>query len=156
MTERQPSSRSCFICGRENPLGLKARWESDRTTREVRTHVVIPEHFNGYPGVVHGGIITAILDEAMARSVLVEGGFDDLLVTARLEVTFRRPTPTDTPVTAVARLLRRVGTRAIAEAELRLADGTVTARAEATMAKPPPDVAAGWEKERPFWKVDHD
>jgi uncharacterized protein (TIGR00369 family) len=156
MTERQPSSRSCFICGRENPLGLKARWESDRKTNEVRTHVVIPEHFNGYPGVVHGGIITAILDEAMARSVLVEGGFDDLLVTAKLEVTFRRPTPTDTPVTAVARLLRRVGTRAIAEAELRLADGTVTARAEATMAKPPPDVAAGWEKERPFWKVDHD
>lgn len=154
MTERQPSSRSCFICGRENPLGLKARWESDRKTMEVRTRVVIPEHFNGYPGVVHGGIITAILDEAMARSVLIDGGFDDLLVTAKLEISFRRPTPTDTPVTAVARLLRRVGTRAIAEAELRLADGTVTARAEATMAKPPADVAAGWEKERSHWKVD--
>lgn len=156
MTVRQPSSRSCFICGRENPFGLKARWVSDRRANEVRTQVVIPEHFNGYPGVVHGGIITAILDEAMARSVLVEGGFDDLLVTAKLEVVFRRPTPTDTPVTAVARLVRRAGTRAIAEAELRLADGTVTARAEATMAKPPPDVAAGWEKERPHWKVDED
>jgi len=156
MTDRQPSSRSCFICGRENPLGLKARWESDRAAKEVRSHLVIPEHFNGYPGVVHGGIVTAILDEAMARSVLVEGGFDDLLVTAKLEVTFRRPTPTDTPVTAVARLLRRAGNRALAEAELRLADGTVTARAEATMAKPPAVVAAGWEKERPHWKVDQD
>jgi uncharacterized protein (TIGR00369 family) len=154
MTERQPSSRSCFVCGRENPLGLKARWESDLHAKEVRTHVVIPEHFNGYPGVVHGGIVTAILDEAMARSVLVDGGFDDLLVTAKLEVTFRRPTPTNTPVTAVARLVRRAGSRAMAEAELRLADGTVTARAEATMAKPPADVAAGWEKERSFWKVD--
>jgi hypothetical protein len=41
-------------------------------------------------------------------------------------------------------------------AELRLPDGTVSARAEATMAKPPPDVAAGWEKERPHWKVDQD
>jgi uncharacterized protein (TIGR00369 family) len=156
MTERQPSSRSCFICGRENPFGLKARWVSDRRTHEVRTQLVIPEHFNGYPGVVHGGIVTAILDEAMARSLLVEGGFDDLLVTAKLEVVFRRPTPTDTPVTAIAKLVRRAGTRAIAEAELRLADGTVTARAEATMAKPPPDVAAGWEKERPHWKVDED
>jgi uncharacterized protein (TIGR00369 family) len=154
MIERQPSSRSCFVCGRDNALGLKARWESDRATREVRSHLVIPERFNGYPGVVHGGIITAILDEAMARSVLVDGGFDDLLVTAKLEVTFRRPTPTDTPVTAVAKLVRRVGNRAIAEAELRLADGTVTARAEATMAKPPPDVAAGWAQERPYWKVD--
>jgi uncharacterized protein (TIGR00369 family) len=156
MAERQPSSRSCFICGRENPLGLKARWESDRAANEARSHLVIPEHFNGYPGVVHGGILTALLDEAMARSVLVEGGFDDLLVTAKLEVTFRRPTPTDTPVTVVGRLLRRVGNRAIAEGELRLADGTVTARASATMAKPPPDVAAGWEQERVHWKVDAD
>jgi acyl-coenzyme A thioesterase PaaI-like protein len=154
MTDRQPSSRSCFVCGRENGLGLKARWVSDRSTREARSQLVIPEHFNGYPGVVHGGIITALLDEGMARSVLIDGGFDDLLVTAKLEVVFRRPTPTDTPVTVVARLTRRVGNRAIAEAELRLADGTVTARAEATMAKPPADVAAGWEKERPFWKVD--
>lgn len=156
MTVRQPSSRSCFICGRENPLGLKARWVSDRKAKEVRSQLVIPEHFNGYPGVVHGGIITALLDEAMARSVLIDGGFDDLLVTAKLEVVFRRPTPTDTPVTAIARLVRRIGNRAIAEAELRLADGTITARAEATMAKPPPEVAAGWEKERPHWKVDAD
>ncbi|MGB8930275.1 MAG: PaaI family thioesterase [Anaeromyxobacteraceae bacterium] len=156
MTERQPSSRSCFVCGRENPLGLKARWVSDARTSEVRSQLVISEHFNGYPGVVHGGIVTAILDEAMARSLLIEGGFDDLLVTAKLEVVFRRPTPTDTPVTVVGRLLRRAGTRAMAAAELRLADGTVTARAEATMAKPPPDVAAGWEKERQHWKVDQD
>ncbi|HSM94273.1 MAG TPA: PaaI family thioesterase [Anaeromyxobacteraceae bacterium] len=156
MTDRQPTSRSCFVCGRDNPLGLKTRWVSDAATREVRTQLVIPEHFNGYPGVVHGGIITALLDEAMVRTLLVDGGFDDMLVTAKLEMVFRRPTPTETPVTAVARLLKRVGNRAIAEAELRLADGTVTARAEATMAKPPADVAAGWEKERPFWKVDHD
>lgn len=154
MTERQPNSRTCFICGRENPFGLKASWVSDRKTGEVRSQVVIPEHFNGYPGVVHGGVITALLDEAMARSVLVEGGFDDMLVTAKLEVAFRRPTPTDTPVVVVARLVKRIGNRAIAEAELKLADGTIAARAEATMAKPPPDVAAGWEKERPYWKVD--
>ena len=156
MSERQPSSRSCFICGRENPLGLKARWESDRASGEARCRLVIPEHFNGYPGVVHGGIVTALLDEAMARSVLVEGNFDDLLVTARLEVTFRRPTPTGTPVTVVGRLLRRAGNRTFAEGELRLADGTVTARAEATMATPPPEVAAGWEPERVHWRVDAD
>ncbi len=154
MTERQPSSRSCFICGRENPLGLKMRWVSDRRANEVRGQVVIPEHFNGYPGVVHGGILTAILDEAMARSVLIDGGFDDLLVTAKLEMVFRRPTPTATPVTAVARLVKRVGSRAIAEADLRLADGTVTARAEALLARPPAHVAAGWEEERRHWKVD--
>jgi acyl-coenzyme A thioesterase PaaI-like protein len=154
MAEPQASSRSCFVCGRDNPLGLKARFVADREAGEVRAEVSIPEPFNGYPGVAHGGVVTALLDEAMARSVLLEGGFDDLLVTARLEVAFRRPTPTGTPLTVIGRLTRRGGGRAQGEAEVRLADGTVTARAEALMARPPADVAAAWEAERPYWKVD--
>jgi len=154
MAEPQPSSRSCFVCGRDNPLGLRARFTADREAGEVRAEVSIPEPFNGYPGVAHGGVVTALLDEAMARSVLLEGGFDDLLVTARLEVAFRRPTPTGTPLTVIARLTRRAGGRAQAEAEVRLADGTVTARAEALMARPTPEVASAWAAERPFWRVD--
>jgi len=154
MTERQPSSRSCFVCGRDNPLGLRARWESDRAAGEVRCQVTIPEPFNGYPGVVHGGIVTALLDEAMARTLLIQGGFEDLLVTGRMEVAFRNTTPTGAPVTVVARLLKRTASRAQAEAELRLADGTVTARAEALMIRPPPEVAAAWAAERAHWRVD--
>ncbi len=75
------------------------------------------------------------------------------MVTAKLEVAFRRPTPTRTPVLVVARLVRRAGTRAQAEAELRLPDGTVAARAEALLAKPPREVAAAWESERAHWRV---
>jgi len=152
--ERQPSSRSCFVCGRENPMGLAARWTSDREAGEVRATVEIPEHFNGYPGTVHGGVLTALLDEAAVRTALLDGGFDDLMVTAKIEVVFRRPTPTRTPVAVVARITRRGGARAQAEAEIRLADGTVTARAEALLTRPPPEVAAGWERERPWWRVD--
>lgn len=116
--ERQPSSRTCFVCGRENPLGLKAQWVSDRAAGEVRARVEIPEHFNGYPGTVHGGILSALLDEAVVRTALLDGGFDDLLVTAKLEVAFRRPTPTRTPVTVAARITRRAGTRVFAKAEI--------------------------------------
>jgi acyl-coenzyme A thioesterase PaaI-like protein len=154
MPERQPSSRSCFVCGRDNPLGLRTRWESDRAAREVRCQVSVPEPYNGYPGVVHGGIVTALLDEAMARTLLVEGGFEDLLVTGRMEVAFRSTTPTATPLTVVARLRKRSASRAQAEAEIRLADGTVTAQAEALMIRPPAEVAAAWEAERPHWKVE--
>ena len=52
---------------------------------------------------------------------------------------------------------RRFGSRsprALALPGGRLADGTVTARAEALMARPPAEVAAAWEAERPYWKVD--
>jgi acyl-coenzyme A thioesterase PaaI-like protein len=154
MSERQPSSRSCFVCGRDNPLGLRTRWVSDRAEGVVRSEVVIPEHFNGFPGVVHGGVLAAILDEGLVRTALLDGGFDDLMVTARMEVVFRRPVPTETPVTFVARLVRRVGARAECEAEVRLPDGTVAARATALLAQPPAQVKAGWDAERPYWTVD--
>ena len=150
---RQPSSRTCFVCGRENPFGLAARWENDLDRREVRATLEIPEHFNGFPGAVHGGVLSALLDEAAVRTALLDGGFDDLMVTAKLEVAFRRPTPTRTPVVVVARLVKRVGTRAQAEAELRLPDGTVTAKAQALLMTPPDDIAAAWEAERTHWRV---
>jgi acyl-coenzyme A thioesterase PaaI-like protein len=154
MPEPQPTSRSCFVCGRDNPLGLHTRWESDRASGEARCRVTLPEAFNSYPGVVHGGIVAALLDEAMVRALLVEGGFDDLLVTASMELSFRKATPTGQPISVVARIARKSGSRARAEAEVRLADGTVTARAEALLAKPTPEVAAGWAAERSSWRTD--
>ncbi len=154
MTERQPTSRSCFVCGRDNALGLRTRWVSDRSEGVVRAELAIPETFHGFPGVVHGGVVAAILDEGLVRTALLDGGMEDLMVTARMEVVFRRPVPTGVPVTFVARRVRKVGARAECEAEARLPDGTVAARASALLAPPPPEVKAGWEAEREYWTVD--
>jgi acyl-coenzyme A thioesterase PaaI-like protein len=154
MPIRQPTSRSCFVCGRDNPVGLKVKWDQDPGAGELRGTVIIPEHFNGYPGVTHGGIVAAILDETAGRTILIDGGFDDLMVTAKLEVVYRRPTPTGVPLEAVGRLLRRSDTRAEAEAELRLPDGTVAARATVFLARPPAEIVEGWAAEREHWRVD--
>jgi acyl-coenzyme A thioesterase PaaI-like protein len=156
MSRRQPTSRSCFVCGRENPVGLKVHWDQDAERQEIRSTVTLPDHFNGYPGVAHGGVVAAVLDETAGRSILVDGGFDDLMVTAKLEVVYCRPTPTGVPLLAVGRLLRRAGSRAEAEAELRLPDGTVTARATVLLARPPEEIKARWSEERPYWKVDEE
>ncbi|HEY6098414.1 MAG TPA: PaaI family thioesterase, partial [Anaeromyxobacter sp.] len=153
MPEKQPSSRSCFVCGRDNEAGLHSRWVSDRAAGEVRSTIVLAEHFHGYPGIVHGGIVAALLDEAMVRSLLLEGEFEDLMVTARMQVTYRRVTPTVVPVTIAGRLVKRGSSRATAEAEIRLADGTVTAEAEGLLTRPTPEVAAAWALERPYWAV---
>ena len=156
MSRRQPTSRSCFVCGRENPVGLKVHWDQDAERREIQGVVTLPDHFNGYPGVAHGGIVAAVLDETAGRSILTDGGFDDLMVTAKLEVVYRRPTPTGVPLLAVGRLLRRAGSRAEAEAELQLPDGTVTARATVLLARPPEEIKARWGEERQYWKVDEE
>ena len=156
MSNRQPSSRSCFVCGRENPVGLKVRWDQHPEAGEIRGTVTVPEHFNGYPGVTHGGIVAALLDETGGRTILMDGGFEDLMVTAKLEVVYRRPTPTGVPLLAVGRLTRRSETRAEAEAELRLPDGTVSARATVLLARPPESIVERWAEERANWRVDPD
>jgi acyl-coenzyme A thioesterase PaaI-like protein len=156
MPERQPTSRSCFVCGRDNPVGLKVRWDQHPEAGEIRGQVTIPEHFNGYPGIAHGGIVGALLDETAGRTILMDGGFEELMVTAKLEVAYRHPTPTGVPLTVVGRLLRRSAARAETEAELILPDGAVTARASVLLARPPAEIAARWAAERPYWKVDED
>ncbi len=154
MVERQPSSRSCFVCGRDNNVGLKMVWENHPEEGEIRSTVTVAEDFNGYPGVVHGGILAAVLDETAGRAILLEGDPEELMVTAKLEIAYRRPTPTDTPLLLVGRLVSRTETRAEAKAEVRLPDGTVSARGRVLLARPPKEILAGWEAERQYFRVD--
>ncbi len=150
---RQPTSRYCFVCGRENPVGLHLSWVNDREKMENRGTLTVPEHFQGYPGVVHGGIVATILDETAGRAVMLTGGHDKLMVTLKLEVTYRRPTPTNVLLTAVGRVVRDTGRRAQVEAELRLPDGTVTASASAVVVSPPDAIRASWNVETADWRV---
>ncbi|MGE5397614.1 MAG: PaaI family thioesterase [Chitinophagales bacterium] len=155
--EKQPSSRTCFLCGRENDRGLKMTWYSDREKGQVWSKVTIPSYFNGYPGFVHGGIIAALLDETSGRAILLEGE-DNLFVTAKLEVTYRKPTPTDQPLTVVGWIVKGNSTRAQVEGEIRLEDGTVTAQARAIVLRPPKSFfeTCNWEGEKEYWKVFED
>ncbi|MBN1350921.1 PaaI family thioesterase [candidate division KSB1 bacterium] len=150
---KQPSSRTCFLCGKQNDDGLKMEWYNNLETGQVEGTIRIPEQFNGYPGIAHGGIVAAIMDETMGRAVMIDGDFDNLFVTLKLEMTYRNFTPTNTPLKAVAWIVRR-GSRGVRVAgELRLSDGTVTAEGAALVVRPPEEVSRRWEPERPFWKV---
>lgn len=150
---KQPSSRYCFVCGRQNPVGLKMDWITDHNLQEIRGTITVPEHFNGYPGIVHGGIVAAILDETAGRAVLLDGSFDDLMVTLKLEVTYRLPTPTETPLTAIGIVKRHTGKRALAEGRLLLPDGTLTASCCALLMNPKEEIKKAWDRERAYWRV---
>jgi len=65
-----PHTRSCFVCGESNPIGLKLRFETDG--RLVRTRLVPrPEHI-GFKQTVHGGLISTLLDEIMVWACAVQ------------------------------------------------------------------------------------
>jgi len=91
--KRQPNSRHCFICGMENSVGLHLHIY-ETAPGEVESTYIAPEHFQGYPGVLHGGIVAAIIDEISGRTHM---GSDPMhprfMFTARLEVKYRKNVP---------------------------------------------------------------
>ena len=155
--DKQRSSRTCFACGRQNPRGLKAEWYNDHEAKQVHATVTVPEDFNSYPGIVHGGIVATLLDETAGRSLLLDGDNDsNLMVTLKLEVKYRRPVPTDQPLTLRGWTLQRMPTRAKVAAELLLPDGSLAAEAQAVLVRPPQEFFARWEPEKPYWRVYED
>jgi uncharacterized protein (TIGR00369 family) len=153
VVQRQPNSRLCFICGLQNPIGLRMAIYNDPDNQQVVSTVSVPEQFQGYPGVVHGGIVATILDEVVGRATLLSGNDDDLMVTVKIEVKYRQPTPTETPLTVAGRITQPGRRRARAHGEIRLPDGTITAEAELLLARPPEDFRERWAEEMPYWKV---
>jgi acyl-coenzyme A thioesterase PaaI-like protein len=97
--------RWCFGCGPDNPIGLHLPWDGvdgERYAAPLR----FDERHQGAPGIAHGGIVSAALDEAMgilAQHVAFPS------VTARFLVRYRRPTPTGEDLTLEARLARTSG-----------------------------------------------
>jgi uncharacterized protein (TIGR00369 family) len=98
---KQPNSRKCFVCGLQNPVGLKLAFYENAEAEQVRAEFTVPDEYQGYPGVVHGGIVSAVLDEVAGRAILLHRDDEDLMATLRLTVRYRRPTPTEILLTAV-------------------------------------------------------
>lgn len=153
--KKQPNSRMCFVCGQQNPVGLHLAFYEDHQSdpKQVYAEIVIPDAYQGYPGVAHGGILAAILDEVAGRAVLIDGGADDLMVTLKMELRYRLPSPTETPLTGVGWVTYRRSGRAQARGELRLPDGQVSVEADLVLMRPPGKFADVWESEKPYWKV---
>lgn len=153
--DKQPTSRSCFLCGRQNNTGLKMTWFNDYDAQQVFSEIIIPEDFNGYPGVVHGGIVAALLDETAGRSLMLDGDHDGFFITTKLEVKYHFPTPTGQVLRVIGWVIRRTSRFARVGAEIRLPDGTVTAICEAAVARPPRKFfeLTDWDHEKQYWKV---
>lgn len=132
---KQPNSKHCFVCGVENPIGLALEFFETGDGR-VAAEPTLPESYQGYPGVVHGGIVAAMLDEIAGRAAMI-GDHTHFRLTAKLDIRYRRPVPVGEPIRLQGWVLDDRGRLATAHAEIRLADGTLAAEAEAVLADLP-------------------
>ena len=120
--EKQFNSRMCFVCGVENPAGLHAHFYQIADDTCVGRFLPDPQH-QGYPGRVHGGVVAAMLDETLGRTVW--GDASTWGVTAELTIRYKAPVPLGEMLTVVGRLTSNKRRLFTAEGELLLADGTV-------------------------------
>ena len=132
---KQANSRFCFVCGVENEHGLKVRFYNQEPG-VVHAKCLICEKHQGYPGVVHGGVVAAILDEVAGRTFM-EGDPPKFMVTAKLTVRYRRPVPVGQPLLAIGKALEDNERIAKATAQLFGLDGTLLAEGDVVLAQLP-------------------
>jgi acyl-coenzyme A thioesterase PaaI-like protein len=147
--EKQPNSRMCFVCGIENPIGLKLKFYTDDEGRCIACFRPKPEH-QGYPGHLHGGIISTLLDEVMGRVRIQE---EIWAMTGRLEVKFGKPVPLDQELTIVGELTRSRSRAYEARGEIRLHDGTVLVEGKGMYIRIPDKVVEEAKSALDFWGV---
>jgi len=148
---KQPNSKHCFVCGRENPYGLKLEFY-ETSPGEVVVEYTVPEQFQGYPGVVHGGVVAAMLDEVTGRVHM--GGYPPrFMFTARLDVRYRKNVPIGEPLRIVGHAGKSKERIAIATAQIYGPDGDLLAEAEAMLVNVPDGLAEQVDLEALGWKV---
>ncbi|HIC94775.1 MAG TPA: PaaI family thioesterase [Anaerolineae bacterium] len=147
--QKQPNSRMCFVCGIDNPIGLKVFFYEDDEGRVIAKFTPREEH-QGYPGFVHGGIIAALMDETIGRVVT---SYDIWAVTAKLELKFRRPVPLGEQLTVIGELVRLRSRAFEARGELRLADGALAVEGYGLYVRLPDEEIERRKAALDFWEV---
>jgi acyl-coenzyme A thioesterase PaaI-like protein len=124
----------CFGCGSRNPIGLKLVFEQDgELTRTTFTGA--PEH-QGWKGVVHGGLLATLLDEAMGQWLWAR---NFVTMTAEMTTRYSAATPVGMKLIVEAERTAEKGRLIQMEARIKLPDGTVSARAAAKFLKVKPE-----------------
>jgi len=142
----------CFVCGLKNAAGLKASfYETDDNTL-VATFTPGENH-QSYPGRLHGGIASTILDETIGRAIMI--GSDNVIwgVTLELNVEYKKPIPIDVELRVVGRITEQNSRFFSGCGEILLPDGTVAVLAKGRYMKVPLERIADFDPEEFEWGV---
>jgi uncharacterized protein (TIGR00369 family) len=112
---RLRDNQHCYVCGKKNPLGLGVDFEIDRQARAIRANFRPSEDHQGYESIVHGGILSSLLDEAMAKLAYSLG---IPAVTAEITVKFKAPAAPGDELHVSGRLIEETKKLILAEATI--------------------------------------
>jgi len=116
----------CFVCGDQNVNGLKARFFYDGD--QAVASIVAESGFEGYRGILHGGIIYSMLDEVMIKALLADGIY---AVTAEMTIRYHSPVSTGQELRFVGSVVSRRRRMYQTKGKASGPDGTIFASATA-------------------------
>jgi len=125
----------------------------DNGADEVCAEYTVPDDYQSYPGVVHGGVAAAMLDEVVGRVAMI-GDHHHFMMSVKLEVKYRHPIPTETPLLIVGRVVRLRGRLGKAVGEIILPGGTLAAESAMTLADVPAEMLANADLAALGWRID--
>ena len=119
MKELKDNQR-CYVCGKDNPSGLKVQFEIDHTTRTITGRFTPRREHEGWEGMVHGGIIATLLDEAMVKLAAHLG---EPAVSAEITVKFKAPVASGEELVVTGKLVKK--SHRLIEAEATVVKGLI-------------------------------
>lgn len=119
---------ACFVCGQDNPTGLRIPFQRQENG-EITAAWTPGQAWEGFRGIVHGGVVSTVLDEAMSKAVAASGAE---ALTAELRIRFRQPVESGACFTIRGWVVHRNKRLIETEATLVASDGTEHAHAWAS------------------------
>ncbi len=148
---KQPNSRDCFICGLENPVGLKMAFYN-LGPEELEAKYTIPDRYQGFPGFAHKGVVTAMLDEVMTRTALI-ADTEHFMYTVEMDLNFHHPVPTGQPLRLTGQAGRYSHKISKVAAQLYGPEGRLLAEAEGWLMDIPEEDDPTGEGRLVGWRV---
>jgi uncharacterized protein (TIGR00369 family) len=150
--KKQANSSHCFVCGLHNDYGLHMKFYEDESGKVV-SDITVPKRFQGYPGIVHGGIIAAMLDEVSGRTI-TNSEATRWMVTASISIRYRKPVPVEKLLHLEGSLKQDSGAVARVRGEIYDENGVLLAEADSVLAAIPPSLKASVENlPQEEWRV---
>lgn len=142
----------CFVCGLKNDLGIKAHFYITENHELIATFKPVDAH-QSYPGRLHGGVASAILDETIGRAILNKYDTEVWGVTIELKLKYKKPIPLNEEIKVVGRITSESSRIFEGTGEIYLSNGDVAVTAEGKYLKVPLEKIADFDREENEWRL---
>mgnify|MGYP000339066010 CR=1 FL=1 len=149
---KQHNSKLCFVCGLKNKFGIHTHFYVTENQELIALFKPSEEH-QSYPGRLHGGIASAVLDETIGRAILNRYEEEVWGVTIELNVKFKKPLPLNEELKVIGRITSENSRIFEGTGEIILSNGDVAVTAYGKYLKVPLEKITEFDKEENEWRI---